>query len=70
MQIGIRSPVQRKIHEWTMGKGVTILDAMTVHEEGPAQIAARVREVVGAGPTYLSFDIDALTLPSPRHGHP
>jgi agmatinase len=60
VQIGIRSPVQRKIHEWTMGKGVTILDAMTVHEQGPAHIAARVREVVGAGPTYLSFDIDAL----------
>jgi agmatinase len=60
VQIGIRSPVQRKIHEWTIGKGVTILDAMTVHEEGPAHIAARVREVVGAGPTYLSFDIDAL----------
>jgi agmatinase len=60
VQIGIRSPVQRKIHEWTINKGVTILDAMTVHEEGPADIAARVREVVGAGPTYLSFDIDAL----------
>jgi agmatinase len=60
VQIGIRSPVQRKIHEWTIGKGVTILDAMTVHEEGPTHISTRVREVVGAGPTYLSFDIDAL----------
>src|SRR5512144_2630919 len=60
VQIGIRSPVQKKIYDWTVGKGVTILPAMTVHEEGSAAIAARVREVIGGGPAYLSFDIDAL----------
>jgi agmatinase len=60
VQIGIRSPVQRKVYDWTVGKGVTILPAMMVHEEGPAAIAVRVREVVGSEPTYLSFDIDAL----------
>ena len=60
VQIGIRSPMQRKIYEWTVGKGVTILPAMKVHDDGPAAIAARVREVIGDGPTYLSFDIDAL----------
>ena len=60
VQIGIRSPVQRNIYDWTVGKGLTILPSLTVHEDGPGAIAARVREVVGAGPTYLSFDIDAL----------
>lgn len=60
VQIGIRSPVQRKIYDWTVGKGLTILPALTVHEEGPSAIAARIREVVGTGPVYLTFDIDAL----------
>lgn len=60
VQIGIRSPMQRNIYDWTIGKGVTILSALTVHEEGAAAVAARVREVVRAGPTYLTFDIDAL----------
>jgi arginase family enzyme len=41
-------------------KGVTVITAMDVHESSPAAIAARVREVVGSGPVYLSFDIDAL----------
>jgi agmatinase len=60
VQIGIRSPVQRKVYDWTIGKGVTIVPAMTVHEDGPAAAASRVLEVVGFGPAYLSFDIDAL----------
>jgi agmatinase len=60
VQIGIRSPVQRAVHDWTVGKGVTILSAQTVHEAGPAAIAARIRATVGEGSCYLSFDIDAL----------
>lgn len=60
VQIGIRSAMQRKVYDWTVGKGVTILPAMQVHEAGPAAVAARVREVIGDGPAYLSFDIDVL----------
>ncbi|MFO1145440.1 MAG: agmatinase [Rhodospirillales bacterium] len=60
IQIGIRSPMQRSVHDWTIGKGVTIVPAMAVHEEGPAVVAERVRAVVDAGPVYLTFDIDAL----------
>jgi agmatinase len=60
IQIGIRSPVQRAVWDWTVGHGVTIVDAEAVHEQGPAAIAARIRAVVGAAPCYLSFDIDAL----------
>ena len=41
-------------------KGVTIVSAQEVHESTPAAVAARVREVVGEGPAYLSFDIDCL----------
>ncbi len=60
IQIGIRSPVQRDVMDWTLGKGVTIIDAETVHSATPAAIAAPIRGVVGDAPTYLSFDIDAL----------
>jgi agmatinase len=60
IQIGIRSPVQREIWDWTKGQGVTILDAETVHTMTPSAIAEEIRKVVGDQPTYLSFDIDAL----------
>jgi agmatinase len=60
VQIGIRSPMDRAVHAWTLGKGVTILFAETVHEEGPRAAAERIRDVVGGAPAYLTFDIDAL----------
>ena len=60
IQIGIRSPVDRETWDWTLARGVTILDAQRVHEAGPAAVAAEIRRVVGDAPAYLSFDIDAL----------
>ena len=60
IQIGIRSPVQRDVFEWTREQGVTIVDAQTVHETSPAKLAEHIRSVVGSRPTYLSFDIDVL----------
>ena len=60
VQVGIRSPMDRSVHDWTLGKGVTILFAETVHEQGPKAIAERIRAVVGDRPAYLTFDVDAL----------
>jgi len=60
VQIGIRSPVQREVWDWTVGRGVTILAAEQVHETTTAALAERIRDVVGVGPAYLSFDVDAL----------
>ena len=60
IQIGIRSPVQREVWDWTVGQGVTILSAQDVHAMGPAAVVERVRAVTGDAPAYLSFDIDAL----------
>ncbi len=60
IQVGIRSPVQREVWDWTLAQGVTILSAQEFHQFGPAAVAARVREVLGKAPAYLSFDIDAL----------
>jgi agmatinase len=60
IQVGIRSPVQREVWDWTAGQGVTILSALDVHALGPDAVAARIRAVAGGKPVYLSFDIDAL----------
>jgi len=60
VQLGIRSPVPRAVWDWTVGQGVTILSAQDIHASTPDAVAARARRVVGAGPVYLSFDIDAL----------
>ena len=60
VQVGIRSPMDRSVRDWTVAKGVTILFAETVHERGPQATADRIREVVGDAPAYLSFDVDAL----------
>lgn len=60
VQIGIRSPVERAVMDWTRGHGVTVISAPEVHEEGPARVAERIAAVAGCGPVYLSFDIDAL----------
>jgi agmatinase len=60
IQIGIRSPMQREVWDWTVGHGVTVLTAQDVHAMGPDAVARRIREIVGSASTYLSFDIDAL----------
>ncbi len=53
VQVGIRTT---NPDSW----GMNIIDAREVHEAGPAATAARVREIVGDHPCYLTFDIDAL----------
>ena len=60
IQLGIRSPVDRATWDWTLAQGVTIVTGQQAQEAGPAALAARVREVLGGGPAYLSFDIDCL----------
>ncbi|HEY2137813.1 MAG TPA: arginase family protein, partial [Xanthobacteraceae bacterium] len=60
IQIGIRSPVQRDVYDWTVAQGVTVISAAQTHEHGPKGVAERIRAVVGDTPCYLSFDIDAL----------
>jgi agmatinase len=60
IQVGIRSPMPREVHDWTLAQGVAIITAPEVHEIGPAAVAVRIRETVGDAPVYLSFDIDVL----------
>jgi agmatinase len=60
VQVGIRSPVQREVWDWTLAQGVTILSAEEVHEMGPRTAAARVLDVLGRSAAYLTCDIDVL----------
>lgn len=53
VQVGIRTT---NPDSW----GMNIIDARSVHEQGPQAVAQRIREIVGDHPTYLTFDIDAL----------
>ena len=53
VQIGIRS-FSDESH------GFTIIDAPQVHEQGQKATIAKILEVVGAHPAYLTFDIDCL----------
>ena len=53
VQVGIRTT-----NEDTMG--VNIIDAREVHEKGPQATVAKLKEILGDRPCYLTFDIDAL----------
>jgi agmatinase len=60
IQVGIRSPVQRDVWDWTLGQGVRVLGAQDVHASSPDAVAAAIRKTIGDAPAYLSFDIDVL----------
>lgn len=60
VQLGIRSPMQKAVYDWTIDHGITIIFAEDVHEAGPASSAERIRAVVGDVAAYLTFDVDAL----------
>lgn len=53
VQVGIRTTNADTL-------GVNIIDAPELHRIGPDAVAARIREITGDRPAYLSFDIDAL----------
>jgi agmatinase len=53
VQVGIRTT-----NEDTLG--VNIIDAREVHEAGPQAAVEKIKAILGARKTYLTFDIDAL----------
>ncbi len=53
VQVGIRTT-----NEDTLG--VNIIDARTVHTQGPEETVRQIKAIVGDSATYLTFDIDAL----------
>ena len=53
VQVGIRTTNPDTL-------GIETIDAPTVHEVGPRETAARIRERVGEAEAYVTFDIDCL----------
>jgi len=59
IQIGIRGSAEY-LWEFTYESGMTVIHAEDVTGMGIPAVIAKAREIVGDGPTYLSFDIDSL----------
>ena len=59
VQIGIRGSAEY-LWEFTYESGMTVIHAEEVTGMGIPAIIAKAHEIVGDGPTYLSFDIDSL----------
>ncbi|ACS58229.1 agmatinase [Rhizobium leguminosarum bv. trifolii WSM1325] len=59
IQIGIRGGGEY-LWEFSFVSGMTVIHAEEVAEMGLKAVIAKALEVVGAGPTYLSFDVDSL----------
>jgi agmatinase len=61
-QVGIRGPMygEDEDFEYQRAQGVTTIDIGMVKRDGAAKTMARVREIVGAHPLYVTFDIDSV----------
>jgi len=59
IQIGIRGAAGY-ISEFSTLSGMVVIHAEAITEASIPEIIKRAREVIGNGPTYLSFDIDSL----------
>jgi len=56
-----KKSVQVGIRTWNSDfMGMNVLDAQWVHDNGWQNTVARIKEIVGDAPTYLTFDIDCL----------
>jgi guanidinopropionase len=59
VQIGIRGPAEI-FWGFSYESGMTVLHIEDVDRLGIAGVVATARQVVGDGPTYISFDVDGL----------
>ncbi len=59
IQIGIRGPAEY-LWEFSYESGMTVIHAEEVTGKGNPAIIEKAKQIVGDGPTYLSFDIDSL----------
>jgi guanidinopropionase len=61
VQIGIRGTMySTDERDWALEQGIRIIDMEEVTEKGIPYTIAEARRVVGAGPTYFTFDIDSI----------
>jgi len=59
IQIGIRGPAEI-FWGFSYESGMTVVHIEDVDRIGIEGVVAKAREIVGAGPTYVSFDVDGL----------
>jgi guanidinopropionase len=59
IQIGIRGPAEI-FWGFSYESGMTVVHIEDVDRIGMEGVVAKAREVVGGGPTYVSFDVDGL----------
>jgi guanidinopropionase len=59
IQIGIRGGAEY-LWEFSHESGMTVIHADDVDRLGLDAVIAKARAVIGAGPTYVSFDVDSL----------
>jgi guanidinopropionase len=59
VQIGIRGPAE-VFWEFSYESGMTVLPIHEINAMGIEAVIEKAREVVGDGPTYLTFDVDGL----------
>ena len=59
IQIGIRG-ASEYLWEFSYESGMTVIHAEEAAAMGMEAVAAKAREVLGAGPVYVSFDVDSL----------
>lgn len=59
IQIGIRGGAEF-LWEFSYESGMTVIHAEELAQLGTARTVQKIREVVGEGPVYVSFDVDSL----------
>lgn len=57
--IGIRGTIyDREDREFADSVGIRVIPIEEFHARGPGDVMAEARDIAGAGPTYVSYDID------------
>jgi agmatinase len=59
VQIGIRGPAE-PVWVYSYESGMTVIHIEELYAMGIPAVIAKAREVVGDGPTYISFDVDGM----------
>ncbi len=61
VQIGIRGSIyETGEHDWARAQGVRIIYMEEFVQRGAEAVIEEARQIVGGGPTYVTFDIDSI----------
>jgi guanidinopropionase len=61
IQIGIRGSINnRDMWQFSHDSGMRVVHMEELYDRGPNAVIEEARQVVGDGPTYVSFDVDGL----------